>query len=98
MSTEPCRYGCGVTVSTEHAEGGTHYAYHRSQGDTQILASHDDDLRIMVLEQIPNASGDMLNDLIQHTTDRVLKAAAIAELQARTAEKFQADYPDRLAR
>ena len=31
--THPCIYGCGATMSNEHAGGGTHYEWHRSRGD-----------------------------------------------------------------
>jgi hypothetical protein len=64
----------------------------------RTLADHDADARLMLLEHIPAASDDTLNELIQHTTDHVVETAAQAELQARTAGRFQADYPDRLGR
>jgi hypothetical protein len=61
----------------------------------RTLADHDADARIMYLAHIPSASDEQLHELVQHTTDRVVEVAAHAELQARIAERFQADYPDR---
>jgi hypothetical protein len=77
---------------------GRYAAANRFYAETQILSDHDADYRALLLEQIPGATDDTLNELLHHTTDHVVELAAQAELQARTAGRFQADYPDRLGR
>lgn len=32
----PCAYGCGTKVDPAHAEGGTHYWFHRMRGDLRL--------------------------------------------------------------